>query len=442
MPQFRLRALSPGRKCVGRNPDGSKRFVNFTLEYCLDQFRQNSALLAAGIPVPVSWEHRDDQKPGRLSRDDWASARAKGTAGWVDQYQQLPDGAFDALITVPDDSDGKQAEVVRFCSPEIDRFTDQTGKDWGEVITHLALTPRPIQHDQPPIARLSVLSAGPVRLAVDPKKGTDMADEKDDDTKDVKRKAEDAQDGDKKDDSEEKDAPTEFGALVEALVAKGFIVPEEVKDMAGLIIAIKASPDDGGGDGLDDLDDPNAVQQVSRQSPIAMSHTKDGEDEDEKEDDDEDDTVDLPANRAGGKGRTRMSTDTVSPALKKQQEQAAGLARKGLTGRIDALVKTGRIPPVVADGLKKEAGKVRLSFSGDGDLEPNAVLTKVEAYEALPKGQSFTTRNGRGRKTRLSHAREVEQPGHVTDDNDAPDESVKAREERQKAFEQTTGRRG
>jgi hypothetical protein len=137
-----------------------------------------------------------------------------------------------------------------------------------------------------------------------------------------------------------------------------------------------------------------------------------------------------------------MSTDAVSPALKKQQEQAAGFARKGLAGRIDALVKTGRIPPVVADGLKKEAGKVRLSFSADGDLEPNAVLTKVEAYEALPKGQSFTPRNGRGKKTRLSHAREVEQPGHVTDDNDAPDESGKAREERQKAFEQTTGRRG
>jgi hypothetical protein len=167
---------------------------------------------------------------------------------------------------VPDEGDGKQAETVRFCSPEIDYFTDGTGKDWGEVFTHIALTPRPRQHGQPPIARLSLTYTGPIRLG----------EESDDDTKDTKRKAEDAQDGDKKDDSEEKDTPTEFGALVEALVAKGFIVPEEVKDMAGLIIAIKASPDDGGGDGLDDLDDPNAVQQVSRQSPIAMSHGRQG----------------------------------------------------------------------------------------------------------------------------------------------------------------------
>jgi hypothetical protein len=432
MPQFRLRALAPGRWCVGRNPDGSKLFKDFTPEICREQYRRNQELIDAGIPVPVCWEHRDDQRPGRLSLDDWNSERAKGTAGHVKKYEIDEKHQVWNVIEIPDDADGKKAEIVRFCSPEIDRFTDGTGKDWGEVFTHIALTPRPRQHGQPPITRLSLTYTGPLRLGED--------DEEEKPAKDTKRKAEDAQDADKKDDSEEKDTPTEFGSLIEALTAAGMVIPEEVKDLAGLIIAIKANQ--GGDDDPYGPDDPSDVTEVSRQSPISMSHGA-GDDADhpaggDDEDDDEeadDDTPEPPT--PARKGKTRMSNDATHPALKKQQEQAAAFARKGLGERINGLVKSGRIPPVVADQLRKEAGKVRLSFSADGDLEPNAVLTKVEAYEALPKGQSFTKRD---KRTRMSHAREVEQPRHVTDDGEEADESQEAREHRQKAFGAMVGR--
>src|SRR5262245_3170246 len=164
MAEFRSLVLAPGRRCVGKNPDGSKRYVTFTADYCRDKADRGNRMLAKGINIPVCWEHRADGKPRKLSKDDWASERAKGTAGSAKRFEVDADNRVFAVHEIPDDSDAKRAEVVRFCSPEINAFTDGDGEDWGEVITHIALTPRPVQHEQPPIARLSL--TGPIRLAI------------------------------------------------------------------------------------------------------------------------------------------------------------------------------------------------------------------------------------------------------------------------------------
>lgn len=341
MAKLRLQALAPGKRFVGRDKDGSKRFVNFTPEYCRQQFEANSALVASGIPVPASWEHRDDARPGRLSRDDMASARAKGTLGFVEKYEIDDKSRVFAIVDAPNEVDAKKAETVRFCSPEIDQFTDGTGKEWGEVFTHIAITPRPVQHDQQPITRLSLTYAGPIRLSVDPEKGEDMAEENETETE---------TEGDGSESAGIKD-------LVAALEECGFNIPEEASTLKEIIIAVKAHC---GGEGDDDGDgDGDESEVVERQTaPVQMS-------------------------------------------LQKANERAEKTLRKDMERQIDGLLRTGRISPLIAKGLKDRLGKLRLSFDKNGDVKESTVSTEINAYAKLPANSVWSKR---GRKTRLSAA--------------------------------------
>ena len=352
MAKLKLQVLAPGKRFVGRNADGSKRFIDFTPDYCRAQYERNSALLAAGVPVPASWEHRDDARPGRLSRDDAVSARAKGTAGFVDSYELDSANRVFATVDVPDESDAKRAETIKFCSPEIDRFTDGTGKDWGEVFTHIALTPRPVQHEQQPITRLSLTYAGPIRLAID-NEGKDMAD-------DAPKKKDGEGEGD--------GAGAELKDLIEALKGAGLTIPEEVTDIPGLIIAVKACG---------------------------------GEENDEDEDDGE-----LPEN-VGEAG-----SPPVQMSLAKANARAETMTRKELGRRINSLLKSGRVSPPIAQGMKSRLDKVRLSFDKEGEPKRNSVTTEIEAYEKLPKGCVWS-KNGKRVRLSADDVAEVQPPEEI-----------------------------
>lgn len=378
MAMFRLQALAPKRLCVGRNADGSKRFVEFTPDHTRRYVEQGNAMLAAGLHVPAIWEHRDDGKPRRMSFDDWNTERTKGVAGWVSGLE-LIDGRAIVNVEIPDAADAKQAEKVRFCSPEIDAFTDSTGRDWGEVFTHIALTPRPVQHDQPPIARLS---HGPIRLAINPTEGTDMADEK------------------KTPEGEGDGGTGELKSLIEALKVAGLTIPDEVTDIPGLIIAIKASAGEGGDDEEDDL-----------------------------EDDLEDEPV---AEVTGGvPGGMQMS-------LQKQQEKAVALAKANAKTEIDLLLRRGQITPEIRDDLTKRLGTVRLSFNNDGELKRNDVMAEIAAYAKLPRNHAGGKQAPRG--VRLSNVKEIDPLPQRTPE-DGPDDSPEARKARIEAFQETIGRR-
>ncbi len=403
MAKFRLEALAPRRYCLGRDKAGQKRWATFTAEDCRSLGDKANRMLAAGVSIPVCWEHRDDANPARkLSRDQWATEQVLGTAGWVERYEIDADGRVWANIEVPDPADAAKAEALRYCSPEVQPdVLDGDGREWGRAFAHLALTPRPINQHQKPIQRLS--GAKPVarsvsdviRLSVNPTGGEDMADEKKDDEAAVeepkppeeKPKTGDGLDGGVKE-------------LIEALRAVGMLIPDEVMDVAGLIIAIKASGDAPTDDQLPEIE------------PVA------------------------PGDGGGG---------TVAMSLQKQQELAEVLARKNILTRIDRLLKSRRVTPEIAAKLTKAAGTVKLSFGETtGDLEPNDVLARVEAYEELPKDAAWAERQPDD-KTRLS--RPVSpggRPRHATreevTDADAADESIEARRERMKAWDETTGR--
>ena len=118
------------------------RWVNakagFTLEVDgerLGQWERSFHEMAdAGIRVPVPWGHSYDP------RDN---------AGFVEEIE-LRDGGLWALLNVPDEGDAaKLGSTVRAVSVSINPgFVDGSGRDWGEVIEHVALTNYPVVTDQ------------------------------------------------------------------------------------------------------------------------------------------------------------------------------------------------------------------------------------------------------------------------------------------------------
>ena len=101
----------------------------------LAQWARNFHEMAdAGIRVPVPWGHSYDP------RDN---------AGFVEEIE-LRDGGLWALLNVPDEGDAaKLGSTVRAVSVSINPgFVDGSGRDWGEVIEHVALTNYPVVTDQ------------------------------------------------------------------------------------------------------------------------------------------------------------------------------------------------------------------------------------------------------------------------------------------------------
>jgi len=101
----------------------------------LAQWARNFHEMAgAGIRVPVPWGHSYDP------RDN---------AGFVEEIE-LRDGGLWALLNVPNDDDAaKVGSTVRAVSVSINpNFVDGGGRNWGEVIEHVALTNYPVVTDQ------------------------------------------------------------------------------------------------------------------------------------------------------------------------------------------------------------------------------------------------------------------------------------------------------
>jgi hypothetical protein len=246
------------------------------------------------------------------------------------------------------------------------------------VFTHFAITPRPRQHDQPAAARLAL----PIRLSVDPEKGDDMADDK----------------KEKKDGKGEGDGEgAKIKALIEALREIKLTIPDEVTDMDGLIIAVKAS----GGSRLEE----DGVDPV------------------------------IESTDGGGTG------GAMALSLEKQTKAAEKMARNGLLGDIKALAASGRITPAIRADLEKRATAIRLSFDAEGELQTNDVLAEVRAYQKLPKGQNAGPAGGKKPSTgptRLSNVEERD-VGIRDGDPEAPDDSPEAQKARMDAWDEMRG---
>jgi hypothetical protein len=142
--------------------------------YC----EQGNAMLAAGLSVPVPFEHQPDAVP--MTEAERAANNLVNNAGWTNAYkvgdvkEKGPDGKdvvvkdvlFGKLDIADPDVYKKLPTTIKFVSPWVSSFTDGNGRRWDDVIGHVALTTRPRITAQQPFAHdmaaaLSIVAAIP-----------------------------------------------------------------------------------------------------------------------------------------------------------------------------------------------------------------------------------------------------------------------------------------
>lgn len=185
MPIVQTEILKPGRYCLGVTEQGEKVYAHFDRQRLEQIAADGNEMIARAISIPICWDHSDNAVPVTMGRN----SPARSTIGYASRFEVRADGSLWGDWNVPDARDAKQAEKVKFVSPDINYFTDETGRDWGHdtggVLLHLAVTNKPVRSNQTPIAvRMSRHLATPlpvgVRLSREQYEGDPMDEELDD----------------------------------------------------------------------------------------------------------------------------------------------------------------------------------------------------------------------------------------------------------------------
>lgn len=110
---------------------------------------QGNKMLGLGLTVPVPCEHDFSAHP--MTPAD----KLKNNAGWVKEYR-LKDNVLFGVVDITDDEIAKKLpNTIRWTSPWISSFDDGQGRNWKNVISHLALTTRPRIVKQAPFSGIA-----------------------------------------------------------------------------------------------------------------------------------------------------------------------------------------------------------------------------------------------------------------------------------------------
>ncbi len=115
-------------------------------------------MVKENLSIPIPLEHQ--RNIGVMTAAERAAANLKSNAGFIDKYKfgkvKEDDGSeVEALFGVMDIKDADIAKKIpegsiRSVSPWLNSFTDGKGKRWDDVISHVALTLRPVIAKQSP----------------------------------------------------------------------------------------------------------------------------------------------------------------------------------------------------------------------------------------------------------------------------------------------------
>lgn len=398
----------------------------------------------AGLPIPMTWEHQPSVKPGS---PEAIAEHAKLCLGHTVDVANN-NGVLEIKADVPNDDDRKRLPSIKYVSPYIEYdYTDQTGKTWpGPSITHVAVTPNPVQHLQRPFALSN--SRDPMAIWDG---GVALAFDKQDQDSDQDPGAEEATEAESSEEGADPDQDGDAGQAVGDQDADNqddnqdnLPPPDESYEDDG------SSPDNSLFGNMDDNQDDN---QVDNQTP-PPDEDDEGDNEPEPEltgspsklnrvqglllkhaglalpgDTDHTNFLDRletalltkraadpdfdPATDGGGDqyGMSSRPMETTPPVVMSQtkkgpvamsQQQQTRLqmleskmletSRRDLTARVDRLLRTRRISTDIHKGLRNELKGVALSFSDSGDLKGGSLLVRIQAYEALPESHLSETR--------------------------------------------------
>jgi hypothetical protein len=355
-------------------PDGrgGRRRLRFTPQFVAHLGRRMRDMMAAGLSIPLAWEHQDEAKPQTPEEQARRKAEAaKLTLGRATAAELGPDGVVHGEFEVPLDEDARRLPSVGFVSPEIRwNFRDGTGRLWpGPSITHVAVTAKPVCHWQRPFTQSAVAASPAVALSLAVSRlrrgpaaaSPDLVRLSLTDLVPIRLGESAMPETSEKNKDQERQGDAGLRPLIEALREAGLTIPDEVTDLDGLIIAVKAS----GSPAAADTAEPEAVPEQETSPPAAALMSREQLQE-----------LTLKLSRAEERAKLAESRAV-------QAEQAS------LKGRIHALAASGRIGPRLRESLLAELKTVRLSLDERGELAPVPILSKVEAYEALEPNTSW-----------------------------------------------------
>jgi len=368
---------------------------------------------SAGLHVPVTWEHQPDCKP--TTRAAWLSRNAdmaRMTAGFATSAHDSG-GVLCGELEIPDEADRKQLPKTRFVSPMIEwDYRDPTGKVWGgPSITHIAITPAPVQHTQQPfgspgifavagttspVAMSTLRFQSPITLSLAMYRPvalgeTAMADE-------IDMMADDEGGGQANlfgggDDMGGSDPL--LAEVIALLKSKNIVIPDDTT-MADLLPHLRtalmthaAATGEGaaGGEAEPDGDELNGLE-PRPETQVMMSQLRD----------------------------MQAQVGVANRIITSLRGAVAASQAEAVNQRIDRLSRHGVDRRTIGD-LKRSLGAVQLSVTDDGALERSDLLTRIEAYESLPLA-THAAAVGKARPVSLSrHGKVEEDEGGQTGDD-------------------------
>lgn len=350
------------------------------------------AMLAAGVPVPVYFEHpplgSPEAVPQQMSGWDEKAERLKNQAGFLRDIRLGSDGA--ALYTI--EATDKQADeklgnkTIRHTSPQfMPVVVDGKGRAFPNAISHVALTGRPRNLDQ------TELTPVPMQFSLDdlvePIQMADDSDEKKSDDKEgdapsFEKKSEEPSNPDMPKETGPSDDSKQIEAILAHLNTLGVGLPADTDEsnfkdrlLTALLTheAMKAKEE-----AEKPKEEEEKPEQVVEQQAPGMQFSLD--------------------DAIGGKLENKL----LARVIKQEHEL--------LAGKLESMAKAGKITPNLRDRLLSSNGAMQFSAEGehvvsfslpqvveilDKTLVPGMGITAEEALQFSaevehPKGDAFT----------------------------------------------------
>lgn len=165
--------IRPGTYWYLDQNSGLPRKLDVTPDFTKHLYDQGSKMISAGLTVPVPFEHDFAAHPMTPKE------KLLNNAGEVKEYR-LRDNVLFGVVDVQDpDAKRKIGHSIRWTSPWINSFTDGDGRQWNNVISHLALTTRPRITKQLPFGSVAAALSLATDMKIDASSSAGTAGAKD-----------------------------------------------------------------------------------------------------------------------------------------------------------------------------------------------------------------------------------------------------------------------
>lgn len=423
MAKFKKKVLEEG---VYQSPDGVINITKDRIKHWADSFKQ---MKSAGLKIPIPWGHHSKAIPDYDEREFYES---KYNGGYIEDLQSDKDGALIAIIDIPREEDSTRIGTsVREVSPQIETaWKDGKGNVWSDVITHLALVTHPVVPGQDNFEAYNdaPVPAGATRLSLKNKikknGDSDMAKRDEDE---VVSKPEKYGKGEKADKNIFEGHANEHTGidpeLLDLLGSIGLIIPEDTTE-EDFIPALKAAAatlkhklDEEGGSSKDEDDLLGGLDLSGLEDALGGAGAGEGKQEAGKQPAEEN-VEDMSAvdNKKGPVMEQQpamsmsLGKNNVESELAAVKSQLESSHKDSLRNQVDLLLTQGKITPVIAERLKNEVGRYKLSLNGETSL----VQSQIDTFKLMPEGSAW----GNEEKIRLSRASEESLPSEFKNLNE------------------------